>query len=187
MKQLNTSVETMKTLICASNPTHYISKCSPWRPKFPALYPRTAEKLNYPLSTIKPHANAKGFSSRPSNVESDVTGKKPPSKGKNNGDDELPQVVLNRIIGRILFSVGVPMGLGLALLYVFGMLKERQIWDVPIWIPFFTTFLTFGTSTLGIAFGTLSTSLDAEREGSFLGLNEVQKNWVEMWQDEDSS
>ena len=182
----------MKTLICASNPTLYLSRFPPRKTNFPAFNPTSLEKLNYPLSTIKPHAyNAKGFSgsSRPSTIESDlVTSKKPNNKGKNNdGDDEIPKEVFNRIIVRILVSVGVPMGLGLALLYVFGELKERGIWDMPMWIPFLTTFLTFGASTLGIAYGTLSTSLDAEREGSFLGLNEVQKNWVEMWKEEDES
>ncbi|MQJ84096.1 DUF3464 family protein, partial [Escherichia coli] len=128
--------------------------------------------------------NAKGFSSRPATVESEVTGKKT-NKGKNNEDDEIPQVVFNRMIVRILVSVVAPMGLGLAILYVLGELKEQQVWDFPMWVPFSTTLLTFGASALGIAYGTLSTSLDAGREGSFLGLNEVQKNWVEMWQEED--
>ncbi|KAK7315141.1 hypothetical protein VNO77_33673 [Canavalia gladiata] len=180
--------EAMKTLICASNPALYLSKFSPpWKPKFPTFYP--AEKLNHPLSTIKPHASTKGFSSsRPSSVEeSDVTNNKKPIRGKNNGDDELPKEVMYRITGRILFAVGVPMGLGLAFLHLFGELKDAQVWDAPLWVPFLTTFLTFGASTIGIAYGALSTSLDAEKKGSFLGLEQVQKNWVEMWQEEDAS
>lgn len=178
----------MKTLIsCAPNQTLYLSRFSSRKPIFPTLNPITTEKLNYPLSTLKPHANAKGFSSRPSTVESEVTSKKA-KKGKNNDDDddEIPQVVFNRMIVRILVSVGAPMGLGLAILYVLGELKEQQIWDFPMWVPFSTTLLTFGASALGIAYGTLSTSLDAEREGSFFGVNEVQKNWEEMWQEEDT-
>lgn len=79
------------------------------------------------------------------------------------------------------------MGLGLAFLHLFGELKEHQVWEAPLWLPFTTTFLTFGASALGIAYGTLSTSLDAERKGSVLGLEEVQRNWVEMWKEEDES
>ncbi|KAJ1404403.1 PAM68-like [Sesbania bispinosa] len=181
----------MKTLLCASNPSLYLTKSSPRKPKFPPFHPTTTEKLSYhhPFSTLKPLASAKGFSSsRPSIVESDVTGKRKPSRRDNNEDDEIPREVFYRIIRRILFSVGVPMGLGLAFLHLYGELKDRQIWDAPLWVPFMTTLLTFGASALGIAYGTLSTSLDAEREGSFLGLDEVQKNWVEMWQeDQDAS
>ncbi|KAK2366790.1 protein PAM68, chloroplastic [Trifolium repens] len=92
-----------------------------------------------------------------------------------------------RIIGRILFSVLVPMALGLSFLHLYGELKEREIWNGPLWIPFLTTLVTFGASALGIAYGVLSTSLDAEREGSLLGFQEVEKNWVEMWQQETAS
>ncbi|CAL0303355.1 unnamed protein product [Lupinus luteus] len=179
----------MKTLIIStSNQTTYLSIFCSWKPRFPAFNPRTVQKLNYPLSTFKPHANAKGFSGRTNStsLESDVTNKKKTNKGKKNEDDEIPQEVFNKMIVRILVSVLVPMGLGLAILYVLGELKEQHIWDFPMWVPFSTTLLTFGASALGIAYGTLSTSLDVEREGTFLGLNEVQKNWEEMWQEEDS-
>ncbi|XP_057446005.1 uncharacterized protein PAM68-like [Lotus japonicus] len=179
----------MKSLVCASHPTLYLPNYSSWKPKFRAFHPITAEKQPnyYPLTTPKPpRANAKGFSNRPSTTETDIV----PSKNRRRGvneeeDEELPRVVLYRIIGRILFSVGVPLVLGLALLDLYGELKDRGIWDAPLWIPFTTTLLTFGASTLGIAYGTLSASLDAEREGTFLGLNEVQRNWVEMWEEED--
>ncbi|KAK7283604.1 hypothetical protein RIF29_13232 [Crotalaria pallida] len=188
----------MRTLmmISTSNQTLNLSRFSSWKPRFPAFNPTTPHKLNYPLSTLlKPHANAKGFSSRPSTTALDESDaiiskkKNDNNKGKKNNDDdeEIPQVVYNRMIVRILFSVFVPMGLGLAILYVLGELKEQHVWDFPMWVPFCTTLLTFGASALGIAYGTLSTSLDAEREGTFLGLSEVEKNWEEMWQMEENN
>ncbi|GAU39454.1 hypothetical protein TSUD_290200 [Trifolium subterraneum] len=79
------------------------------------------------------------------------------------------------------------MGLGLSFLHLYGELKEREIWDAPLWIPFITTLVTFGASSVGIAYGVLSSSLDAEREGTLLGFQEIEKNWVEMWQQEDVS
>ena len=56
--------------------------------------------------------------------------------------------------------------------------------DVPLWLPFLTTFITFGASTPGIAYGTLSARWDPEKKGSFLGLEKAQRNWVEMWKEE---
>lgn len=77
------------------------------------------------------------------------------------------------------------MALGLAFLHIFGVIKEQHLWNVPLWLPLLTTFLTFGASTMGIAYGALSTSWDEERKGSILGFEEAQKNWVEMWREED--
>ncbi|KAL1357654.1 hypothetical protein HN51_009536 [Arachis hypogaea] len=174
----------MNTLICSSNPTLHLSNLPSRKPNFSPLSPKLSlRKLNYPLSTLNPpHAyNAKGFSS----VESELVSSKNNNPNKNKDkDDEIPREVFNRIIVRILVSVLAPMGLGLGILYVFGELKVRHIWDMPMWVPFMTTFLTFGASTLGIAYGALSTSLDKDREGTFLGLNELQNNWTEMWQEE---
>lgn len=67
------------------------------------------------------------------------------------------------------------------------MVIENKLWDVPKWLPFVTTFITFGASALGIALGSLSTSLNAAEEGSFLGFEQVQKNWIEMWKEEDGA
>lgn len=173
----------MKTLICATNQSLNLSKFSPWKPKF-SSFPKK------PLTTLKPHAssNSKGFSSsKPSTIKTnDITTM---NKNPNNkeDEDEIPKVVLYRIIGRILFSVLVPMALGLSFLHLYGELKDRQIWNAPLWVPFLTTLITFGASSLGIAYGVLSSSLDEEREGTLFGLQEVEKNWVEMWKEEDAS
>ncbi|KAI4347595.1 hypothetical protein L6164_008396 [Bauhinia variegata] len=174
----------MKTLISASNPLLSVSHINPWKPNIHVFHPKTIEKLSHPLSTLKPHANAKGFSGR---TGDDVAIKQSKKNNDGDGDDEIPQEVYNKMILRICVSVGVPMALGLAFLHIFGVLRELQIWDAPKWVPFLTSLTTFGASTLGIAYGALSTSLDRDVEGSFLGLEEVQKNWVETWKEEDES
>ncbi|TKY45262.1 hypothetical protein E2542_SST31552 [Spatholobus suberectus] len=69
----------MKTLICAPNATLNLSKRSPWEPRFPACHP--TQNLNHPLSTLKPRASAKGFSTGPPGVGSDID-KKKPMRGK---------------------------------------------------------------------------------------------------------
>lgn len=109
-------------------------------------------------------------------------------KGTSSGaDDEIPRVVFDRMIVRILVSVGAPLATGLTLLKFFEIVKEKGLWDIPIWVPLLTTLLTFGVSAFGIAYGALSSSWDVESNGSVLGLEEAQKNWVEMWREEDES
>lgn len=86
-----------------------------------------------------------------------------------------------------MFFVGVPLVIGFTVLLSINALKEQGLWDAPKWVPFVTTFVTFGTSTLGIAYGSLSTSLDADEKGSVLGFEQVGKNWEEMWEEDDES
>ncbi|KAA3476431.1 protein PAM68, chloroplastic [Gossypium australe] len=66
------------------------------------------------------------------------------SSNNNNEDEEVPQVVFERMMARILASVGVPMATGLALLHLFGVAKERNLWDVPLWLPFLATNSSYG-------------------------------------------
>lgn len=178
----------MKTLICSSQTPRHLSNPPPWKPRSPFLHPTTLLNLEHPIkSTLKQRANAaKGFTGKPPTALKETSTRTEKSnKTNNDDDDEVPQVVYYRMITRILTFVGVPMAVGLALLHIFGVIKEQQMWDVPLWLPFTTTFLTFGASTMGIAYGALSTSWDPERKGSVFGFEEVQKNWVEVWKEED--
>uniref|UniRef100_A0A0A9GFL2 Uncharacterized protein n=1 Tax=Arundo donax TaxID=35708 RepID=A0A0A9GFL2_ARUDO len=99
-------------------------------------------------------------------------------------DDELPQPVFDRILRRIMFTVGVPMASGVALLSVYDALERGQGVEVPSWLPLLTILVAFGTSALGIAYGTLSTSWDPEKEGSLLGIDEARANWPVLWAEE---
>ncbi|CAN6461903.1 unnamed protein product [Victoria cruziana] len=107
--------------------------------------------------------------------------------GSKEDDDEIPQVVFERMIGRILFYVGAPMAAGVGLLYLLDRIKSNHILDVPLWVPFLVILVGFGTSALGIAYGTLSTSWDPEKEGSLLGWEEAQKNWPMLWQEDEGT
>ncbi|KAL8095846.1 uncharacterized protein PAM68-like [Apium graveolens] len=171
----------MRGLCCVEQSFLHITKLSPLKPKPPFLHPKTKWNIQ---------AKAKGFSG--ASNKNIVQAKKGMPKEPENGngkdyddDDKIPQVVTDRMIKRILFYVGVPLVTGVIILRGFDVVKEQNVVDVPKWLPFLTTFITFGTSALGIAIGTLSASWDADREGSFLGFEEAQRNWVEMWKEED--
>ncbi|XP_040384023.1 protein PAM68, chloroplastic [Oryza brachyantha] len=105
-------------------------------------------------------------------------------EGGEEDDDELPQPVFDRILRRIMFMVGVPMASGVGLLNLYGALERDQGVAVPFWLPLLTILFAFGTSALGIAFGTLSASWDPEKEGSLLGLEEARANWPVLWKEE---
>lgn len=170
----------MRGLCCIEHRFLHITKLSPLKPEAPTLQP--TRKWNI-------QAKAKGFSgaSNKNIVQVKKGMSKEPQNGpsKDDDDDKIPQVVLDRMIARILVYVGVPLVTGVVLLQGFDVAKEQNVLDVPKWLPFFTTFFTFGTSALGIAIGTLSASWDADREGSFFGFEEARRNWIEMWKEED--
>lgn len=165
----------MKTLISSINPPLYIKSQSPLNPKTPTL------------KHWKIHSSTKGFQTKsPKSTKSAKiiqTDNNFNSKKADN-DDKIPDAVFERMIARILLYTGAPMGIGLVLLQVFSILKESNLLNLPNWVPFLTTFVTFGSSSLGIAYGTLSTSWDPEDKGSVLGFDEAKRNWVEMWKED---
>ncbi|XP_045813884.1 protein PAM68, chloroplastic [Trifolium pratense] len=94
----------------------------------------------------------------------------------------IPEIVTNRMIGRMAFSVGIPLGIGLLFFPFFYYLKVVLKIDVPTWVPFIVSFFFFGSALLGVSYGIVSASWDPLREGSFLGWTEAQKNWPVFWQ-----
>jgi hypothetical protein len=102
--------------------------------------------------------------------------------GDGDGDGVMPEIVTNRMIKRMGVSVGIPLAIGLTFFPLFYYMKVVLKWSVPDWLPFITSFLTFGSAALGISYGIMSTSWDPMRDGSFLGWTEAQKNWPVFWQ-----
>lgn len=94
----------------------------------------------------------------------------------------IPEVVTNRMMNRMAFSVGVPLFIGLLFFPFFYYLKVGLKIDVPTWVPFIVSFFFFGSALLGVSYGIVSSSWDPLREGSLLGWNEAQKNWPVFWQ-----
>ncbi|XP_060206345.1 uncharacterized protein PAM68-like [Lycium barbarum] len=172
----------METLIGLQNTYLSITNSFPLNQKIPIHFHKNINSStpNLHRTTWKLHAEAKGFG----NEKLDASKRNSNKRNNNNNDDsdeKIPKEIWERIIGRILFYVGAPLIGGVILLQVFDIAKQQKLVDVPIWVPFLTTFITFGASALGAAYGTLSASWDPEKQGSFLGLEEAQKNWVDMW------
>lgn len=114
------------------------------------------------------------------------------SKPENDSDDKdednereegiIPEIVTNRMISRMGFTVGIPLFIGLLFFPFFYYLKVGLKIDVPTWVPVIVSFIFFGTALGGVSYGIVSSSWDPLREGSLLGWNEAQKNWPVFWQ-----
>ncbi|KAL1206734.1 hypothetical protein V5N11_027292 [Cardamine amara subsp. amara] len=168
----------MRALLC----THHLlplSTISRTTLKTKPQNPKSLVPNNKPRWESKLYAGPKGF-------QSSRSSEKPvrPDPDPEDDDRPIPQEVFEKMMGRIVVSVGTPLGLGVAILKLLEVLKDKNVWDVPLWVPFLTTLVTFGASALGIAYGSLSTNLDPTKAGSLFGLEEAKENWVEMWKEE---
>ncbi|GMH36015.1 hypothetical protein BSKO_03883 [Bryopsis sp. KO-2023] len=93
---------------------------------------------------------------------------------------EVPRVVNDRMLSRMLIFSGTPVALGFLLFPLFYYLKVVKGVDLPNSLVFVTQLLTFGGGLLGITYGAMSSSWSASREGSFLGIEEFKQNFGEL-------
>lgn len=89
---------------------------------------------------------------------------------------EVPEVVNNRMLGRIVLCAGLPTFTGFALFPFFYWLRVAQGIKVPMPAVYGVQFVTFGAGLVGITYGILSASWDPKKEGSWLGLTEFKAN-----------
>ncbi|XP_023540526.1 protein PAM68, chloroplastic [Cucurbita pepo subsp. pepo] len=159
----------------------------------PSLY-QNQTRTNHTLIVNATLRSPKGFGPTPRKKK-----KKKKTKGGGDGEEEsedeedeeeeeeedrgvIPEVVTNRMISRMGFSVGIPLLIGLLFFPFFYYLKVVLKIDVPSWVPVIVSFFFFGSALLGVSYGIVSSSWDPMREGSLLGWNEAQKNWPVFWQ-----
>ncbi|KNA21384.1 hypothetical protein SOVF_043610 [Spinacia oleracea] len=185
------SFQRAPTLICPSTSTSTTKLSS--RIPFPTS---KTHQNHLSLSSKTTHLNAtlrnpKGFGAPNKKIKK--TPKKFNNEDEEDEDDDdceeedkeegiIPEIVTNRMIKRMAFSVGIPLSIGLAFFPFFYYLKKGLSIDVPTWVPFIVSFIFFGTALLGVSYGIVSSSWDPLREGSFYGWQEAQKNWPVFWQ-----
>jgi len=88
----------------------------------------------------------------------------------------MPEVVSQRMLRRVIPFAGLPVFGSFALFGAFYYANTQLDLDLPPSIVAYSTqallFLAFG----GITWGVMSTSWEESEEGSFLGIEQVQKN-----------
>lgn len=157
------------------------------------IIPSTPTKYNFPISLpnyssssiFTLSATPRGFGYVASKKRTKKSSKKKlPFRDEDEDENEddyeqgvVPEMVTNRMIRRMGFTVGIPLTVGLLFFPFFYYLKVGAKVDVPNWVPFIVSFIFFGTALLGVTYGIVSSSWDPLREGSLLGWNEAQRNW----------
>lgn len=160
---------------------------------FPNLRPsinQNQTRMNHSTILNATLRRPKGFGPAPRRKKTKKTkGEGSEDEDENEEDEEeeeeggvIPEVVTNRMISRMGFSVGIPLLIGLLFFPFFYYLKVGLKIDVPSWVPVIVSFFFFGSALLGVSYGIVSSSWDPMREGSLLGWNEAQKNWPVFWQ-----
>ena len=134
---------------------------------------------------------AKGFGAKPAKVVAKPAVKQdqsafkkepaaerpsPTTQDSEEDDDVVPEVVTNRILRRLVFTVGAPLLAGLSFFPLFYYLKVVKEVSLPEWLPLLTSSALFGIAGLGISYGVISASWDPSREGSLLGWKEFRQN-----------
>ncbi|KAF8033497.1 hypothetical protein BT93_D2182 [Corymbia citriodora subsp. variegata] len=163
--------------------------------QFPGCFEKLPSRVNHShaprlRATLK---SPKGFGPSPKKAEKKKkpNGEYDSDDDKDDGDNEevdtrdqgiIPEVVTNRMMNRMAFSVGIPLFIGLLFFPFFYYLKVGLKIDVPSWVPFIVSFVFFGSALVGVSYGIVSSSWDPVREGSLLGWTEAQKNWPVFWQ-----
>eukprot|EP00897_Mesotaenium_endlicherianum_P002563 jgi/Mesen1/2334/ME000155S01422 len=150
---------------------------SPKEPKGfgpPPKVPAPPKKVSKPL--IQDPSPTGGSRSSSPKSERDEFGSDEEEEG------DVPEIVTNRMLQRMLVAVGVPLVMGVGFFPLFYWLKVTQNVEFPEWLPVVVTGSAFGVAGLGISYGVLSTSWDPAREGSLLGWREARANWPVMMQ-----
>mmetsp|Transcript_43609 Transcript_43609/g.170658 ORF Transcript_43609/g.170658 Transcript_43609/m.170658 type:complete len:215 (+) Transcript_43609:316-960(+) len=97
---------------------------------------------------------------------------------ENDQDTTLPEVVSQRMLKRMVWLFSTPFALGVVGFGVFFFAKTKYDVTFQPAIVAFSTLGMFGFALFGLTYGIMSASWDVEREGSFLGLDEVKTNFL---------
>jgi hypothetical protein len=101
---------------------------------------------------------------------------------RNRPDTQIPEIVSQRMLKRMLVFSGIPTGLGVAAFFVSYILLIRHIVELPNVVVFLTTLGCFGLGVLGLSYGALSASWDEQNPGRLLGFEEFQANFGRLTQ-----
>jgi len=96
--------------------------------------------------------------------------------GQDGQVEEVPAIVYDRMLSRILKFAGIPMLFGFGTGPLLYYLRIVQGIEVPPALAISLPTGAFGAALLGISYGVISTSWNAEDKGSATGWNEFQAN-----------
>lgn len=136
----------------------------------------------------QPSSPAQADSSTPSPATTRST---PKSKSKPNkspqpstrpADRSIPEVVSQRMVGRMVLFSGVPLLMALSIFVGSYFIVINEILVLPNTAVLLASLGCFGLSVLGLSYGLFSASWDEEIAGSALGWSEFKLNVGRAWE-----
>lgn len=88
----------------------------------------------------------------------------------------IPEVVNRRIVRRVALFCGIPTFSGFAILLLSYLIVSRHWFEIPNVAVILVSMLFLGLGVLGISYGAISASWDADRLGGWWGWQEFTKN-----------
>lgn len=129
-------------------------------------------------NVVTPETVDSGDSNLASSVDEGSAGK---YKIQENSDEQIDERVSNRILKRIILFSGIPLLTGFvsfpSLLLYMRVANKGIVLDLPLWLGYVASILTFGAGFIGVSYVVFSSSWDPNREGTFLGWEEAKLNF----------
>ncbi len=105
-----------------------------------------------------------------------ATDKRNRANNRANNSGAIPKEVSDRMLRRMAVLSGSPVFLGVGIFFLAYYLKSREIVEFPPVAVLLVTMGCFGLGVLGLTYGVLSASWDAE-PGGLVGLSEFKLNF----------
>ncbi|PZO45444.1 MAG: DUF3464 domain-containing protein [Phormidesmis priestleyi] len=141
---------------------------------------KSSKKAKQPGSDVSARAQAKadeilsGNSAKPKKQTAQKKAKDQRNRANNSG--AIPKEVSDRMLRRMAVLSSSPVFLGVGIFFLAYYLKSREIVEFPPVAVLLVTMGCFGLGVLGLTYGVLSASWDAE-PGSLIGLSEFKLNF----------
>jgi CHASE2 domain-containing sensor protein len=90
------------------------------------------------------------------------------------------EAVSQRMLKRMIFFSGIPVGLGILVFFASYVLITQGIAELPNVAVLLTTLACFGLSVIGLSYGALSASWEEDAVGSLLGMEQFQVNFERL-------
>lgn len=158
----------------------------PPRQRLPFEPSKSRKKANKGQS--QPSAPAKTPSSDPAAAKSQSTTRNQPEKNKKSprpprsAEPSIPEVVSQRMVGRMVMFSGVPLLLALSIFVGSYFIVINEILVLPNTAVLLASLGCFGLSVVGLSYGLFSASWDEEISGSALGWSEFKLNLGRAWE-----
>lgn len=139
---------------------------------------RSADRLDKPKADKATQAKAEKFEAIRQAARDAREGRKStkPTKVPTLAESRIPDVIGQRMLGRVLVFSGVPTLLGVLVFFISYYVVVNDLYDLPNVVVLLSSMLGFGLGVVGLSYGVLSASWEEDEPGTALGFTEFGIN-----------